>query len=155
MFTFVYNVDSRSKGLTMFLFTDETACLVCLPFVSFVNKQRGRISSGGSNERMREISFRVTEKLWLDIERATANDGIQRTTGADRRTPETIRTPEEMRPNSPLLLSQICHTVTLVWIGFQLLESEDCMFQRTPPNKLSLLSQGRSWLKFDRYIGYD
>ncbi len=83
----------------------------------------------------RVISFRVTEKEWLDIERAAANSGETANDWCRTITLETVRTPEGLTPNQQLLFSQICYTQYLVWVGFQLLaddklESEDWKYYR-------------------------
>jgi hypothetical protein len=83
----------------------------------------------------RVISFRLTEKEWLDIERAAANSGEKPNDWCRSITLERIGTPEGLTPNQRLLFSQICHTHYLVWVGFQLLaddklESEQWKYYR-------------------------
>jgi hypothetical protein len=83
----------------------------------------------------RVISFRITEKEWLDIQRAAASSGENPNDWCRTITLETLRIPEGLTPNQRLLFSQISHTQYLVWVGFQLLaddklESEQWKYYR-------------------------
>ena len=78
----------------------------------------------------RVISFRVTEKEWLDIERAAANSGDTANDWCRTIALEAVRLPEGLTPNQRLLFSQICHTQYLVWVGFQLLADDNLVSEQ-------------------------